>query len=379
MGSQKLHSPLLLLACVLCGCLAAQGCLEKERTALLQLRDSFYHPRPANLSEWPTWVGEDCCQWAGASCQDEAPRRVVFVSIAFARKPELGGMVVNGSLFAALEELQELRLSNNQISRWIEPKGMLGLKKLTSVNLEENLLTEESVSWLFNLPSLTAVYLSSNRLKSSSTLKAFCGLKDLSSLHLSFNTMEGTIDPCVSNMRSLQVLFLQGNRLTGEIPSLSKLSSLRTLNLGQNRLSGVFYFSSLANLANLTGVSLVDNDKLEVETEHPAWAPSFQLEGGLLLSGCSLNRRSGRRIPSFLSTQKNMFLLALSRTSIQGTIPAWMLDNVANTLVLDGNSLSGPFPQLEGNRTRGLSLLDLSKNKIHGPMPQNMKSMLPEL
>uniref|UniRef100_A0A1D1Z9E0 LRR receptor-like serine/threonine-protein kinase ERECTA n=1 Tax=Anthurium amnicola TaxID=1678845 RepID=A0A1D1Z9E0_9ARAE len=379
---QQLRHPLLLLLCVLCSTLwwsgRVEGCTEQERRALLQLRDSFYYPASPNLSEWSSWVGNDCCRWEGVSCQSDPPHRVVNIYLNSKRKEGLGGWAVNGSLFVPFEELQGLQLESNQISGWLEPKGMLGLKNLRSVDFSENLLTDESVSWMFSLPSLADVDLSYNKLRSSSILKGFCALKNLTSLNLDQNMIEGTIDPCISTMTALQDLILQRNRFSGQIPPLGKMSSLRNILLANNRLSGVLYFSSLAELTNFNGISVGGNPRLEIETEHPSWAPSFQL-GGLILSGCTLNRRSGGRIPSFLSTQKNMFTLALSRTGIQGEIPPWMFDNVQEYLLLDGNRLSGHLPQLHGNRTRGLSLLDLSENNLTGPMPQNMSSLLPEL
>ncbi|CAA7406249.1 unnamed protein product [Spirodela intermedia] len=382
MGKWQLNGLSLLVGWVVWCCVGwpsgVQGCLKQEREALLRLRDGLYSPGPVNSSEWPSWVGQDCCLWDGVSCQSDPPRRVIGVSLSNRRRDGLGGWAVDGSLFVPLEKLQSLHMKGNHISGWSRPEGMSGLRDIQSVDLSENELTDEGVSWIFRLPSVGEVQLSFNKLRSSSLIKGFCTMKSLTSLHLEVNKIEGTIDPCIAAMPAMEEIYLQSNHLTGEIPSFQNASSIKVISLGGNRLAGVFFFSSIAGLRNLTGVDLSANPGLEVETESPPWVPSFQLNG-LLLGGCALNRRSGRVLPTFLSTQKNLQVLDLSRTSIRGELPAWLFDNAGEYLYLGGNKFTGPIPKLAGGTERRLSLLDLSENSIRGPLPENMSSLLPQL
>ncbi|XP_078436544.1 receptor-like protein 9a [Wolffia australiana] len=368
---------LQLLAVAICCCTAAKGCQEKERSAVLRLREELYKPGKVNSSEWPSWVGTDCCQWDGISCGQDSPRRVIGVSLSN-RRTRKEGWIVDGSIFPALEKLQLLELSGNQIIGWSQAEGMTSLRDLRRVNLGENKMSNDGVSWISRLPLLAEVDLSYNEISSFSAVKGLCGSKTLTAMRLNANKIAGIIDPCIVAMPKLEELNLGNNLLSGEIPSFSKVTSIKLILLSGNRLSGTFFFSSLAALRNLTGVSLSFNPDLEVETERPAWTPSFQL-AGLDMAGCVVNRRSGYVLPSFLSSQKNLEVLDLRRTSIKGNLPSWIFDNVGGTLLLGGNRLTGRFPRLSAGPERRVSLIDLSENSISGPLPDNMRSLLPNL
>nr|DAD23060.1 TPA_asm: hypothetical protein HUJ06_024523 [Nelumbo nucifera] len=66
-------------------------CVEKERVALLQLRDSAFNHHPDASSKMYNWGdnGDDCCRWKGVECDlSSSPFTVVGISILGERGSE---------------------------------------------------------------------------------------------------------------------------------------------------------------------------------------------------------------------------------------------------------------------------------------------------
>ncbi|GMP92393.1 hypothetical protein CsSME_00042638 [Camellia sinensis var. sinensis] len=181
-------------------------------------------------------------------------------------------------------------------------------------------------------------------------------------------------------MSSIRHLDISDNQFNGSFPSLllHNITNIETLIASHNQFTDNISFSMFANLSKLSHLDLSFNDHLEVETESPAWLPSFNLNG-LFLGGCNLNKYSGSKIPSFISTQYNLMFLDLSYNSLAGSIPSWLLYNGTSMLQLRGNKLSGSFPLPNGNMSSNLTVLDISWNLFHGLIPLNLNIILPKL
>lgn len=213
-----------------------------------------------------------------------------------------------------------------------------------------------------------------------SCFAAFCGLKKLKSMDLSYNSIEGGVDPCLGGITSLARLYLSNNQFKGNIPStiFSNLTSIEEIDISNNKFDGALSFSMFANLSKLSFLDLSNNYQLEVETESPTWAPSFQLYS-LYLSNCNLNRQSGSAIPTFLSAQYTLQVLDLSHNLLMQAIPSWLLYNASSYLRLRNNTLGGPFRWPLHNLTSPLLELDVSVNHVHGILPQDMGIYFPNL
>ncbi|XXG49192.1 hypothetical protein AAC387_Pa02g3441 [Persea americana] len=134
-----------------------------------------------------------------------------------------------------------------------------------------------------------------------------------------------------------------------------------------------------ANLSKLTHIDVSENAQLEVETEHPHWVPTFQLQS-LLLNSCILNNHSGNVIPTFISSQRSLETFDARSSFLRGTIPSWLLYNATiSSLNLRGNSLKGPFPQSTQHNISMLQKFDISDNKIFGELPPDMGTLFPNL
>ena len=102
------------------------GCLEQERTALLQLKDSINHPHSSSL---PTWeealMGEattDCCQWEGVKCSNTTGR---VIQLSLESSLDIGHGYMNASMFLPFEELESLDLSFNSLKGWLPNEGFV--------------------------------------------------------------------------------------------------------------------------------------------------------------------------------------------------------------------------------------------------------------
>ena len=98
------------------------GCVEEERAALLQLKDSLNYPNGTSL---PSWRKGDarCCDWESVGCSNSTGR-VTRLYLGGTRNGELGDWYLNASLFLPFQELIYLELVDNQIAGWVENKGL---------------------------------------------------------------------------------------------------------------------------------------------------------------------------------------------------------------------------------------------------------------
>ncbi len=133
-------------------------------------------------------------------------------------------------------------------------------------------------------------------------------------------------------------LLLTDTSLSGSIPSkLAKLSTLKTLRMGTNKLFGSLprEFASLPDLVNL---ELRDN----------------RLTGTL---------------PTFSSS--NIQTIDLGHNDFHGSIPSHIAptrDSILKKLILSQNRLSGTIPEAL-SRFSNLNAIDLSSNHLHGEIP----------
>ncbi|RWR75584.1 putative LRR receptor-like serine/threonine-protein kinase isoform X2 [Cinnamomum micranthum f. kanehirae] len=356
------------------GCL---GCLDKEKSSLLELKSSINHPNGTSLLSWR--VGADCCSWKGVTCSSTTGR-VIELDLSRTRDFELGDWYLNVSLLLPLEELRSLKLRDNWLSGFIDEGELAMLRNLEELALGGLNFKGPIPPAIGSLTSLKILDLSSNGHNDSQSIQGLCKLKNLQELDLCCNEFEGMIPLCLSNLTNLQLLDLSYNQFSGKIPAslTAGLSSLLYFSLAYNRFSGLFTLGSFAHLSKLKGLELSNND-LEVETEYPPWNSAFQLKF-LGLSNCKLNRWTGT-IPSFLYYQYDLTEVDLSHNHLSETFPIWLLENNTRLEILNlrNNSFFGTFNlPLHSNNTN-MMLLDISNNHFSEKLPFNIGTLFPNL
>ncbi|KAA3488459.1 leucine-rich repeat receptor protein kinase EMS1-like [Gossypium australe] len=320
----------------------SQGCLEEEREALLQIKDSM---SSYESSAFSNWYVEECCDWEGVECDPSHTRihKIFFYHLRSDSEPWFPS--------ATLFDLQELELPGNSIGGFISIHAFKKLKHLRKLNLRDNSIQNGSnLCWgkyllLYNLD------LSGNKLQGNLP-DCLCENLFLKELILSNNDISGSINSCLGNMTSLRLLDLSDNQFSGYFPSLiiSNLTNIESLFLSRNELQGKISLCVFANLLRLSELDISFNH-LEVETEmmSPSCFPSFKLST-LSLGGCNVKK-----------------------------ISPWMLHNITSELWLSGNNLTGPFISNFQNITSKLTLLDISDNFLHGTLPEDINLNFPEL
>ncbi|KAK9498825.1 hypothetical protein O3M35_003382 [Rhynocoris fuscipes] len=186
-------------------------------------------------------------------------------------------------LFHRLEQLLVLDLSVNQLSsNQIDDGTFVGLIRLIILNLSHNALTridartfkdlfflqildlrnnsigfieDNAFQPLYNLHTLN---IAENRLHHI-TAHLFNGLFVLSKLTLNNNLIVNIDSQAFKNCSDLKDLDLSSNAIQEVPEALSELSFLKTLDLGENQISG-FKNGSFKNLNQLTGLRLIDNN-----------------------------------------------------------------------------------------------------------------------
>ncbi|KAL8499255.1 hypothetical protein ACS0TY_022294 [Phlomoides rotata] len=184
----------------------------------------------------------------------------------------------------------------------------------------------------------------------------------ISIIDLSCNSIQGTIPPRLFNHPSLggAGLDLSFNRLTGRIGKLNS-TYLFDLDLSSNRLN--IELESFYNHSNINYLKLSDN----TVTEHGGDiinVTNFLHLLELEMSSCEI-----KEFPNFLrSNMPDFQAMDLSNNRIHGPIPIYLPETLLY-LDLHSNSLRGTFPPFICKMSQ-LSILNLSHNKLSGNIPQ---------
>ncbi|WOL07284.1 hypothetical protein Cni_G16024 [Canna indica] len=326
-----------------------------------------------------------------------------------------------------LKLLQTLDLSSNQFSGELSP-GIGNLSSLHHLDIDNNNFTgiipdafydmqnlqvfsAESNRFVGGLPAslsscsmLTLLSLSNNSLDGIIDLN-FTQLPRLTKLDLERNRFHGLIPEALSSCKALEIISFARNNLSGRIPKkLSELQSLNFLNVGVNRLSNISEaFEVLQECHNLTVLILSWN--FQGETISVKEIRGFRNIRVLGVGNCALTGS----IPTWFRNLKELRALDLHLNQLNGGIPSWIGEFVhLSSLELSSNLLSGIIPvsltQVK-SLTSGVTqkdevssfdppffkwdrdnfiyddikykhytdfppLLDLSHNKLNGPIPK---------
>ncbi|XP_024964175.1 probable LRR receptor-like serine/threonine-protein kinase At1g53430 [Cynara cardunculus var. scolymus] len=220
----------------------------------------------------------------------------------------------------------------------------------------------------------------------------FADLTFLQEIDLSQNYVNGTI-PTRFGQLPLRILSLLGNRISGPIPEeIGDISTLEELILEDNLLQGPLP-PNLGRLTRLRRFFLDGNNlngTIPVSFGNLINIEDFRMDG---------NRLSGR-IPDFIGNWTRIKALYLQGTSMEGPIPSTisLLKNLTEMRISDlaGSSSMG-FPNLQDmigmqrltlrnclltgqipnyiGQMRSLKNLDLSFNRLNGPIPNEIETL----
>ncbi|XVF00284.1 hypothetical protein REPUB_Repub03eG0271700 [Reevesia pubescens] len=380
-------------------------CIEKERHALLKLKQSLVEP--GRLSSWGSEDDpKDCCLWQGVRCSNRTGH-VIMLDLGNPLTLGFDGHDVaykynrlRGKINPSLLELQHLRyldLSRNEFggTRFPNLNGSLSklryldlhrtglsstilyqlgnLSKLRFLDLSDNRFTISNLDWLHGLSSLKYFNLSSNNLSdakdwpqiftklphleelqlSSCSLPVILSPASITnstsspiSIDLSWNNLTSSMFPLLFNTTNKIIhLNLQGNSLNGSIPDFFRnMVSLEHLNLSENQL-GDEIPEFFGNICTFKTLDLSSNN--------------FSRFVPVGLSGC---------------IQHSLEILRLSNNSFDNSLILSYVTRFSSLRELDlsSNRINGPFPT-SFKQLSELALLDLHNNQLTGPLPDLAK------
>ncbi|CAI9090732.1 OLC1v1025559C1 [Oldenlandia corymbosa var. corymbosa] len=269
-----------------------------------------------------------------------------------------------------LQKLQHLNLGGNYFAGQI-PSSYGSMQQLSYLSLAGNGLEGFIPPELGNLTNLQWLYLGYFN-KFGGGIPAELG-KLINLLHLDLAScgLDGLIPAELGNLESLDTLFLQTNQLSGSIPpELGNLTNLKSLDLSNNALTGEIPVE-LSALQELTLLNIFMN---KLHGEIPRFVEELPHLEVLKLWR---NNFTGS-IPSKLGQNGNLVELDFSTNKLTGKVPSSLCSGQRLTiLILFNNFLLGPLPEELGNCT-SLSRVRLGQNFLSGSIPQGFL-YLPDL
>ncbi|CAJ2653684.1 unnamed protein product [Trifolium pratense] len=294
--------------------------------------------------------------------------------------PNLNSSHVWLQMIAKLPKIQELKLSQCDLSdlylHSLSPSLLNFSTSLTILDLSWNTFSSSKIfEWVFNSTSnLTELDLSYNIFKCTIAYNFDNIRNPLERLDLSGNELHGGILESIRDICTLQSLNLNYNNLNEEISTiLLKLSgcarySLKELSLTDNKITGTFpdlsIFTSLITIdlsSNLLSGKVLDGVRFLPSTLESLRFQFNSLEGGIPYSFgnlCSLKSLdlSNNNLSEDLSVILHNMSVGCVKYSLQN-------------LNLDANQITGTIPNMSGFSS--LKILVLSDNLLNGSILKN--------
>lgn len=365
------------------------------------------------------WSDSDPCKWTMVQCSSSG--KVTRIQIG--NKGVTGNLpadlknlaslqvfeVMNNGLtgplpsFAGLSSLQEALLHDNNFSS-IPSDFFTGLSSLQTISIDKN----PFAAWQIPLSLKDATALrsfSANSVNLTGTIPDIFGadtFTNLIDLHLASNQLEGGLPGSFSssmiqtlwlngqknlngtisvlqNMTSLTKVWLNMNKLTGPIPDVSQLSTLKDFDLRDNQFTGVVPLS-LVNSQSLSVVNLTNN-LLQGPT------PKFVAPNVDMLSGRNSfcldvpGAPCDKRVDILLAIAEAVGYPVVFANSWKGNDPCVSWRGIGCNS--NGNITSVNFKNMGLSGTiatnfsqlTSLTILDLSHNNFNGVIPSELGSL----
>eukprot|EP00261_Vitis_vinifera_P014784 XP_003633363.2 PREDICTED: receptor-like protein 12 [Vitis vinifera] len=318
------------------------------------------------------------------------PRKGLLSLLNLELSDNLFDGVIDCSLFT-LPSLNYLSLAEN-FFRSLPPEGSCKpSSSLGYLNLSYNVLQGPIPGLITELKSLQELYLSSNEFNGSLDLGLFSNFTNLTYLDLSDNLWSVTASPnlifpqlwslklrsCsvkkfptfLRNLQGLGSLDLSRNGIMGQIPIWIWMSSLVSLNLSDNSLTGLD--GPLPNASTLQ-LSYLDLHSNNIKGSLPILWHQYPMV--LDFSNNSFSSFIPDDIGSYFD---DLVFFSVASNKLIGEIPASICSaGRLEVLDLSNNSFNGTIPRCIGNFSAYLSILNLGKNGFQGTLPQTFANTL---
>ncbi|KAL3630135.1 hypothetical protein CASFOL_023119 [Castilleja foliolosa] len=290
-----------------------------------------------------------------------------------------------GPIPAKLNDLWAMRylnLSNNNFSGWF-PAGIRNLQQLRVLDLHSNQLQGDVQELIPELRSVAYLDLSRNMFSGSMELS----VENVSSLannvqhvNLSGNNLGGQLwgGDVMRLFQNLKVLDLSDNGIVGELPEFGQLPNLHILRLGNNQLFGPVPGDLLRGAIPLVELDLsVNGFSGHIQEINSTTLVTLNLSSNSIsgpmppsIGNCQVVDLSRNRLTDDISVLEHwnfrLEVLDLSSNGLAGSLPNLTQFERLIFFSIRNNSLEGSLPLTLGPKQ---SVIDLSSNKLDGPIP----------
>lgn len=380
---------LLLPLVLLLSAVETQGISVVDLSALREIKNSLTDITSSSpnafFTSWDFTAPDPCSSFAGITCSLFIPKRVTTLTLGtgLSDSPGLAGIL--SPAISNLSELTQLVLFTGIVTGPI-PDQIGTLKKLSVISLTNNRLTGSIPTSIFTLPNLHTLDLSHNQLTGTipGSISELSSLKvvvlgsnkisgeipilptELLHLDLSNNELSGML-PRKSRMPlTLRYLSVSGNRLWGPLSVLESLSELVYLDLSMNRFSGTIPSSLFRS--TLSSMYLQRNNLTGRVPQPPLSSPAATVYGPGSTVDLSHNSLTG----VLTNTLAGVETLFLNNNRFTGAVPKDYVESVysgnTRTLYLQHNYIA-EFPVKEGLPLPDSVALCLSYNCMVPPVP----------
>ncbi|KAL2967139.1 hypothetical protein AAZX31_16G159000 [Glycine max] len=266
--------------------------------------------------------------------------------------------------------LVELDLSHNLLEDSTSNHFGRAMNSLEHLDLSYNIFKGEDLKSFANICTLHSLYMPANHLTEDlpsilHNLSSGCVKHSLQELDFKYNQITGSL-PDLSVFSSLRSLFLDGNKLSGKIPEGIRLPfHLKSLSIQSNSLEGGIP-KSFGNSCALSSLDMSGNNlnkELSVIIHQLSGCARFSLQE-LNIRGNQINGTL-----SDLSIFSALKTLELSENQLNGKIPeSTKLPYLLESLSIGSNSLEGGIPKSFGDAC-ALRSLDMSYNSLSEEFP----------
>ncbi|XP_075108901.1 cuscuta receptor 1 [Nicotiana tabacum] len=365
--------------------IVANGCLDEERSALLELQADMMSSNGGTLYVWAGYNESgfvDYCSWPGVKCS-LATGRVIKLDLIQATYGSMDGWNFNASLFLPFKSLQVLHLSAYSITGGTKIEGIDKLSHLTNLkvlDLQYNLVHPNVLSSLCWISSLEVLKLSGFTWWKNYNVhigegSAKCpGLSNLRVLLLEgYRINDISILSALGlgthiGLKKLEKLYLSDNSFNSSIfSSLKDLPSLTHLDLSYNEIDGKIEMSDIVALSNLKFMNLQGNKFESFVTTKGSKRMSSMRK--LELGGFNSNSTN---ILQSLKSFSSLHSLSYRDSNLTAPTITYALTNLSTLehLYLEGSSLNENFLSSIGQMT-SLKVLSLAFGGNYGTLPNH--------
>eukprot|EP00058_Branchiostoma_floridae_P011571 XP_002597059.1 hypothetical protein BRAFLDRAFT_127889 [Branchiostoma floridae] len=321
--------------------------------------------RPLDLRENATDLAANCpkkCQcnpFGHVDCRNlgltAIPEDVPHYATNFYLEDNTITRIPDNSVLKQLNKLKVLHLHNNFLTGdRIDKSAFSSLTSLEYLHLNGNYLTRVDL----RLPEMLKYLYLSNNFLSFIKESAFKGAPELERLYLEENLLsdDSISEEAFNGLYKLRHLIMSGNKLRG-VPKILP-GSLEVLQLDANQIGSV-HLDSLANMNNLVKLSLANNQITD------AGLPEFLFKDLHSLQRLHLSNNSLEKVPDLLPRRIKFLYLDGNRirkleadqfTRMRHLIWLHLQDNKLRATNIDPSAFRG---------LRRITLLNLSKNQLY--------------